>query len=84
ITDSGLAFLEENRGKVEDIFERIEETLGRLFNDPMPDINRSIGRVVGQAYKVAWKLDTDSEKRRRVAEILDSAAEQLDELVVSS
>lgn len=84
ITDSGLAFLEENRGKVEDIFERIEETLGRLFNDPMPDINRSIGRVVGQAYIVAWKLDTDSEKRRRVAEILDSAAEQLDELVVSS
>lgn len=84
INDVGLKFLEDNKSTVEDIFDRIEETLGRLFDEPMPEINRAVGRVIGQAYKLAWKRDSDAEKRRSVVEILDRAADELDALVSRS
>jgi DNA-binding PadR family transcriptional regulator len=80
ITEAGRQFLDENRNTVEDIFERIAETLERVVSEPMPDINRAVGRVVSQAYRVAWRLGDDAERAKRVAEILDRAAKELEDL----
>ena len=81
ITDAGRAFLEEHRGTVEDIFDRIAETMDRWLGEPMVEVNRAVGRLVGQAYRTAWRLGGDQEKKRKITEILDRAASELATLV---
>lgn len=81
ITDDGRAFLAENRSSVDDIFDRVDELIEGFVGDPMPEVNRSVGRLVSQIYKATWRLRGDDERRRRVAEILERALEELDEVV---
>jgi DNA-binding PadR family transcriptional regulator len=81
ITDAGRAFLEEHRSTVDDIFERIADTIDRFVGQPMPEVNRAIGRLVGTAYRTAWRLGSDDTKKRKIVEILDRAAGDLAALV---
>ncbi len=81
ITETGLEFLEQNKSTVEDIFDRIEETIDSIFTDPMPEVTRLVGRLMGQAYRSAWKLREDEERRRKVTEILEQALEDLEGVV---
>jgi DNA-binding PadR family transcriptional regulator len=81
ITDAGLEFLEQNKSTVEDIFDRVEETIDSIFTDPIPDITRLVGKLVGQAYRSAWKLREDEERRRKVTEILEQALKDLEGVV---
>jgi DNA-binding PadR family transcriptional regulator len=80
ITDAGRAFLEEHRSVVDDIFERITETIDRVTADPMPDVSRAVGRVVSQAYRQAWRLASDPERARKISEILERAAKEIGDL----
>ncbi|MBI3983135.1 MAG: helix-turn-helix transcriptional regulator [Gemmatimonadetes bacterium] len=77
ITDAGRRFLDENKGTVEDIFDRVAETIDRIVGEPMNDVNRAVGRVVAQAYRTAWKLGADETRKKKIAEILDRAASDL-------
>jgi len=77
ITESGRKFLDENKTTVEDIFDRVADTIDRLVGEPMNEVNRAVGRVVSQAYRTAWKLGGDEVKKRKIAEILDRAATDL-------
>jgi len=81
ITDQGRAFLEENRSTVEDIFDRVEETIDSLLSDPIPDVTRLVGRLVTQTYRATWKLREDEEKRKKVREVLERTLKELEELV---
>src|SRR5947207_15930454 len=45
ITDTGRAFLEEHRDMVDDIFDRVRETVDRALGGAMGDVNRSLGRL---------------------------------------
>jgi DNA-binding PadR family transcriptional regulator len=81
ITDDGRAFLVENKSTVEDIFDRVEETIDNLLSDPMPEVTRLVGRIVTQSYRAAWKLRDDQEERRKVRDILEHAAKDLEALV---
>jgi DNA-binding PadR family transcriptional regulator len=80
ITDSGRAFLETHKSTVEDIFERITGTIDQFVREPMPEVNRSIGRVVSQAYRTAWRLGSDDERKRKIPEILERAAKEIEAL----
>jgi hypothetical protein len=40
-----------------------------------------VGRVVSQAYRAAWKLSDDPERAKRIGEILDKAAAEIEALV---
>jgi DNA-binding PadR family transcriptional regulator len=77
ITDAGRRFLDENRGTVDDIFERVADTLERFVSEPMPEVNRAVARIVSQSYRVAWKLASEPERAKRIGEILDRAAEEI-------
>lgn len=81
ITDAGLEFLEKHKGTVEDIFDRVEETIDSLFSDPMPEVTRLVGRLVSQAYRGAWKLRDDKERRSRIVEVLERSLKELDEIL---
>jgi len=80
ITDAGIAFLEENKGTVDDIFERIGDTINQFVGEPMIELNQAVGRLVGRAYRAAWKHGNDEARRKRVSEILERAAKELDEI----
>jgi DNA-binding PadR family transcriptional regulator len=77
ITDAGRAFLDEHRSVVDEIFDRITETIDRVTADPMPEVSRAVGRLVSQAYKTTWHLGDDRERAKRVVEILEKAAEEI-------
>lgn len=77
ITDAGRAFLEKHRSTVDDIFDRVAETIDRVVGEPMPEVNRAVARVVSKAYRAAWKLGDEAAK---VPEILDRVADELDSL----
>jgi DNA-binding PadR family transcriptional regulator len=80
ITDAGLKFLEENKGTVEDIFDRVDEMIENLLNDPMPDVTRQVGKLVGQVYRTSWRFRDDDEKIGEVAKILERTAAELEKL----
>jgi DNA-binding PadR family transcriptional regulator len=80
ITDAGREFLEENKGTVEDIFDRVEETIENLLNDPMPDVTRQVGKLVGQVYRTTWRFRDDEKKVAEVAKILERTTEELEAL----
>jgi len=81
ITDAGRAFLEEHKGKVEDIFDRVRDTIDQLVSEPMQDVNRAVGRLVGQAYRTIMRLGQDVEKKKKVPEILEQATRDLEALL---
>lgn len=75
VTDAGRQFLKDNRSQVDEIFERVSETIKRVVREPMPEVNRAVGRVVKQAYRVAWHAGDEAGK---VVEILERAAGELE------
>jgi hypothetical protein len=52
-----------------------------VVSEPMPEVNRAVGRVVSQAYKAAWRLGDDAERAKQIGEILDRAAKEIEALV---
>jgi len=82
ITDQGRAFLEEHKSTVDDIFDRVEETIQSIFADPIPEVTRFVGRLAQQAYRTAWRVKHDDERRAKMREILERAMKELDELMV--
>jgi len=80
ITEAGSEFLEENKSSVEEIFDRIDEMIDRLVGNPMPDVNRAVGKLVAQVYRSSWRLRDDVEKRKRIAEVLEEALKELEAL----
>lgn len=78
ITDAGRAYLEENKGAVDDIFERIAEFGASFLSDGMRDINRAMGSVGKATYASASSYFRDPEKVKQVREVLERAAKEID------
>lgn len=83
ITESGQRFLEEHRDLVDEIFDRVSEAVERVAGGAMADVNRAVARAVKSAYRAGWKAP-DETRRRRVAEILARAAEEIEALAGSA
>jgi DNA-binding PadR family transcriptional regulator len=79
ITDAGRAFLEEHRDVVEEIFHRVEQTVERVMGGAMVDVNRAVGRLVKAVYRTGWKVQDDG-PRKKVAEVLARAADEIEAL----
>ena len=56
ITDAGRRFLEEHRDMVDDIFDRVRDTVDRTVGGAMGDVNRSLGRLVKAVYRAGWTI----------------------------
>jgi len=79
ITDTGRAFLDEHKDIVEDIFDRVSETVERTVGGSMVEVNRALGQLVKAVYRTGWKAETDA-ARKGVAEILAKATAEIDTL----
>ena len=80
ITDAGRQFLESHKSTVEEIFSRVTDAIDQLVQEPMPEVFRAATRVMAQAVRAAQRLGSDVEKKRRIPEILERAAKELEEL----
>jgi DNA-binding PadR family transcriptional regulator len=83
ITDEGRKYLEQNKGAVDDIFERIAELGASFLSDGMVEINRAMGTVGRAVYVPASRYFRDQERVTKVREVLERAAREIDELVGS-
>ena len=82
ITDTGRKFLDENKDIVEDIFDRVTETVERTVGGSMAEVNRALGHLVKAVYRTGWKAENDA-ARKSVAEILTKAAAEVEGLATA-
>jgi len=82
ITDTGRAFLDEHKDIVEDIFDRVTETVERTVGGSMAEVNRALGHLVKAVYRTGWKAENDA-ARKSVAEILTKAAAEIEGLATA-
>jgi len=80
ITDAGRAHLAENQATVDSIFDRIGKLVGHFLDEPMTEVHAAF-RIVGRAtYSRASGAVHDPELLKKVSEILERAAREIDGL----
>lgn len=77
ITDAGRTFLDEHKDVVEDIFDRVAETVEETLGGSMAEINQGVARLMKQVYRRGWRGGDVA--RKRIAEILARAAKEVEE-----
>ncbi|HSJ62421.1 MAG TPA: PadR family transcriptional regulator [Gemmatimonadaceae bacterium] len=78
ITEEGKAYLEENRGTVTDIFDRIADLGSSIFSTEMMALNQAFKRLGWVTYSNAPKLSRDADKLKSVRDILERAAAEIE------
>ncbi|MGH7607915.1 MAG: PadR family transcriptional regulator [Gemmatimonadales bacterium] len=79
ITDAGRTFLETHKDVVEEIFDRVSETVERTVGGGMVEVNRALGHLVKAVYRTGWKAESAA-ARKRVAETLAKATAEIEGL----
>jgi len=67
---------------VDDIFDRVRETVDRALGGAMGDVNRSLGRLVKAVYRTGWKASDEATRQRLVA-ILDRVVGEVEALATA-
>lgn len=80
ITDEGRKYLEENRSVVDDIFGRVDEIGAFVFGPMMAGLAGGYGNLGKATFRGAMKHQNDEEWSKRVSEILERAAKDIEEL----
>jgi DNA-binding PadR family transcriptional regulator len=83
VTEAGRQFLEEHRDVVDDIFARVRDAVDRMAGGAMVEVNRAVGRLLKAVFRAGWKVRDDA-ARKRVAEILTRAVQEIEELAGSA
>jgi len=79
-SEAGKAYLEENRGRVDDIFERISGIGERFAGAPMRDVTKSFVRLAQASFERAFEAAGNAEAKalRELKEILDRALHDIE------
>jgi DNA-binding PadR family transcriptional regulator len=80
ITDRGREFLGRHRDTVDEIFDRIKETIDWVAARSTSEVHRAMGHLARGAYRAAWRFGDSEEKRRSLIDILERAARQIEAL----
>ena len=80
ITDAGRAYLAEHSETVDGIFERMASFVEGFLDEPMMEVNGAFRRLGRSTYGSASRHVRDVERLRKIREILDRAAREVDEL----
>ena len=79
ITPDGEQFLEEHRGTLDEIFERLRETVRDYAGGAMGDLNGAFARLATTVYKRAWRGGPGHPSIKRVTDILNRAAAEVEQ-----
>ncbi len=78
ITPEGERFLEENRGVLDEIFDRVRETVRDFAGGDMGEIHSAFGRVAKVTFGRAWRRGPEHPSLKQVAEILRKTADDIE------
>lgn len=78
ITPEGEAFLAANRSTVEDIFDRVRDTVRDVAGGPMGDLHHAFAKVASVTYKRAWRWGSGHPAVPRIVEILKRTADDIE------
>ncbi len=78
ITPEGEAFLDEHKDAVEDIFDRVRDTVKDFTGGPMGDLHQAFAKVARASYKRAWRYGPGHPAVPRIVEILNRAADDIE------
>ena len=79
ITADGERFLEEHRGTLDEIFERLRDTVRDYAGGAMGDLNGAFAHLAKTTYKRAWRGGPGHPAIKRVTEILNRAAAEVEQ-----
>jgi len=79
ITDQGREFLTRHRDIVDDIFNRVKETIDHV-GGLMSDVGKAMGQLAKEVYRAAWRYGDNDERRRKLVDILNRAALEIESL----
>ncbi|MGH7718764.1 MAG: PadR family transcriptional regulator [Gemmatimonadaceae bacterium] len=80
ITAEGKTYLAENKNTVDDIFERIADFGSSFFSGAMMEVNQAFKNVGRATYSTAPRHMRDAERLRKIKEVLERAAKEIEEL----
>ena len=80
ITDAGRAHLTENQATVDSIFDRISKLVGHFLDEPMTEVHTAFRNVGRATYGRASGAVNNPELLKKVTEILERAAKEIDAL----
>ncbi len=78
ITDTGRAYLAENRDTVDSIFERISRLMGHFLDEPMTEVHGAFRRVGKATYSRATDAVQNPAVLKQIVEVLDRAAREIE------
>jgi DNA-binding PadR family transcriptional regulator len=78
ITPAGEALLEERRSELDEIIDRVRETVRDFAGGAMGELNRAFGQVAARTFREAFRRGPSDPAVRRVAEILRRTAEEIE------
>ncbi|MFN0177624.1 MAG: PadR family transcriptional regulator [Gemmatimonadales bacterium] len=78
ITPEGERFLDENRDTLDDIFERVRDTVRDFTGGRMGDLNQTFAKLASTTFKRAWRWGPDHPAMPRVIEILQRATAEIE------
>ncbi len=80
VTEEGLKYLEANKERVGQLFERLEET-GRGFKrGRAPELMKAFMDLRGAVMSKMWRRNATPEQIKKIAEAIHKAAEEIDRL----
>lgn len=78
ITPEGEQFLDENSQTLDDIFDRVRETVHGFAGGRMGELHAAFARLASTTYKRAWRYGPHHPALERVVEILRRSADEIE------
>jgi len=78
ITPEGERYLEEHRDLLDEILERVKETVREFTGGGVGEVQQAFARLAGVTFKRAWRRGPDDPTLKQVAEILKKAADDIE------
>jgi DNA-binding PadR family transcriptional regulator len=78
ITPEGERYLEQNRDLLDEILDRVRETVRDFTGGGVGEVQHAFANLAKTTFKRAWRRGPDDPALKRVAEILRKAAEEID------
>ena len=80
ITPEGEQYLDAHRDVLDEIFERVRETVRDFTGGGLGEVQGAFAQLAGTTFRRAWRLGPNDPSLKRVAEILKRAANDIDEV----
>ncbi len=79
ITPEGEQYLNENKDVLDEIFDRVRDTVRDLAGGSMGEMNSAFGNLARATYRRAWRSGPDHPALKQVAEILRKATAEIEQ-----